>query len=291
MNHNYRPRKWLVITTVATAMITLLLIASSCFASRQHDIIFSVIGDVPRSEAEVGVLDEQIFNHNKISPAQFIVHVGDIKDGKSPCNEAVYESVATQLKEFAAPLFIIPGDNEWNDCIDPDPAAAWGYWTKHFMGFEENWQFNPIVCKQEQQPENFAFLVDGVTFIGLNLVGGRIHDKKEWDEKINMDIEWVAEQLSFASLKGAVIFAQANPDTNHIVFINGLRSTAREFGRPILFVHGDGHHWIHDDPWLEPNLVRVQVDKGGIADPLLVKIKQGNPIKFEFEREPFKGIQ
>ncbi len=38
----------------------------------------------------------------------------------------------------------------------------------------------------------------------------------------------------------------------------------------------------------EKNLARIQVDQGGIADPLQIRIKRGKPITFEIEREPFK---
>ena len=275
---------------VGIATIVLLIIWSY-ISGQSGAIIFSVMGDVPRSNAEVAILDEQIAQHNDLSPARFVVHVGDIKDGKSPCVETVYANVAAQLLNLDAPLFIIPGDNEWNDCIDPSPEAAWAFWTQHFLGFEDHWSFKPTVYRQGQQLENFAFTTDGFAFIGLNLVGGRIFEQAVRDEKIRLDVQWIDEQLARPKLAGAVIFAQANPDTNHIDFINGLRSAARKFGRPILFVHGDGHLWFHEDPWLEDNLSRIQVDKGGIADPVLITIKRGDPITFEFEREPFKGVQ
>jgi len=66
-----------------------------------------------------------------------VVHVGDIKGGGSPCNEAVYVKVSDMLSKAAAPVFILPGDNEWNDFVDPDPIPAWSHWKKHFMRFDQ----------------------------------------------------------------------------------------------------------------------------------------------------------
>ena len=38
-----------------------------------------------------------------------------------------------------------------------------------------------------------------------------------------------------------------------------------QFEKPILDLHGDGHRWIDDRPWAANNIMRVQVDQGGIA--------------------------
>ena len=40
---------------------------------------------------------------------------------------------------------------------------------------------------------------------------------------------------------------------------------AEQFEKPILYLHGDGHRWIHDRPGAAKNILRVQVDQGGIA--------------------------
>ncbi|MCH8068362.1 MAG: hypothetical protein IID16_03665 [Candidatus Marinimicrobia bacterium] len=50
-----------------------------------------------------------------------------------------------------------------------------------------------------------------------------------------------------------------------------------------------GHYWIYDYPWLAPNIIRIQVVKGGISDPLQVTIAQERPVRFEFERYPFRN--
>ncbi|MCH8012960.1 MAG: hypothetical protein IIA61_13615 [Candidatus Marinimicrobia bacterium] len=55
------------------------------------------------------------------------------------------------------------------------------------------------------------------------------------------------------------------------------------------YFFGDGHYWIYDYPWLAPNIIRIQVDKEGIADPLQVTIASERQVRFEFERYPFRN--
>lgn len=129
--------------------------------------------------------------------------------------------------------------------------------------------------------------MDDVLFLGLNLVGGRVHDPAIWKRKMEYDLDWVTMGFKNRNLSAAVIFAQANPGPDHALFMGGFRPVAREFGRPILFIHGDGHYWLLDQPWLEENITRVQVDKGGIADPLEVRIHLSDSVTFTFERNPF----
>ena len=122
----------------------------------------------------------------------------------------------------------------------------------------------------------------------MSLVGGKVHDQQVWNEKMKNDAVWINKHFRKNTLRAAVIFLQANPNQKHELFMTKFRDAAKRFARPILFIHGDGHRWIYDNPWLEPNIIRVQVDQGKIADPLQVTVIIGEKIKFEFEREPFK---
>ena len=251
-------------------------------------VIFSVMGDVPRSEAEKIILQEQISKHNRQSPAQFVFHVGDIKSGSTPCDENNYALVADYLKQLTVPVFIVPGDNEWNDC--KDPIQAWNYWEQYFMAFDQNWDVPFKVSRQDDYPVNNAFVQNEILFIALNLVGGRIHDQSEWNAMQQNAVDWIGQQLQRKRLLATVVLAQANPDEKHQLFMDQFLRLVENFSRPVLFIHGDGHVWLNDDPWLVPNLIRVQVDKGGIADPLQVTISGNKTKSFKFERFPFREI-
>ncbi len=250
-------------------------------------LVFAVMGDVPRSPTEDIVLQKQIEEHNKLSHAEFMVHVGDIKAGREPCDEAVYRKVAGYLLKLDIPVFIVPGDNEWNDC--DDPQVAWTYWQKYFMNFENHWQNIPQVVRQEKRPENFAFIRHNVLVMGINLVGGWVFDQAIWDSVLQDDAEWVEKQFAANAqhVGAAVVCAQANPKEKHRLFMKRFLSAAKKFAKPILFIHGDGHFWLYDDPWQEPNIVRVQIDKGGIAPPVQVIVNPAAEWPFRFNRTLF----
>lgn len=246
-------------------------------------VVFSVMGDVPYSAEEDVLLPKQIAELDRRS--RFIVHVGDIKGGASPCDEAVYEKVADMLRKSAAPVFILPGDNEYNDC--PDPADAWRRWARHFMAFDERWNHALPVMRQTARPENFAFVHRRVLFIGLNLVGGKVHDEKEWRDRQLDDLAWTRRCFDDAgdAVTSAVVFIHAKPNPTHAVFTGGFIPQAASFGKPLLLLHGDGHVWIHDRPFeAAPNVLRVQVDQGGKAPPLLVTVTHDADQPFLLDR-------
>lgn len=272
-----------ILKTLFSVIIITLIIG--CTEKRNEPLTFSVMGDVPRGEEENLIIQQQIDDFNANSNSEFMIHVGDIKAGSSPCDEEVYERVAGYLKKIKAPTFIVPGDNEWNDCDNPE--EAWKYWKKHFMKFEKHWPQLSNVERQKVRTENFAFIKNGVLLVGLNLVGGTVHDSLEWELRHNQCADWIDNQFrnNNDSVRAAVIFAQAQLNEKHTDFTNKFLKYCREFKKPVIFIHGDGHRWIYDNPWLEPNLIRIQIDKGGIAPPLEVTVGKNPDQIISFNRD------
>ncbi|MEJ7591734.1 MAG: hypothetical protein WKF77_09310 [Planctomycetaceae bacterium] len=250
----------------------------------QSRVTFYAMGDVPYTPAEDVLLPRQI---SELPPnAEFLVHVGDIKGGGTPCNEAVYIKVSGMLSKSEQPVFILPGDNEWNDCVDPDPIQAWSHWRKHFMRFDQRWQHDLPVFRQLEREENFSFVKNGVLFVGLNLVGGRIDDAAEWKQRHGECLDWVRHNLSqFGDeVSSLVIFGHAKPAAIHADFFDPFIADAQKFSKPILYLQGDGHRWIHDRPFAANNILRVQIDQGGIAPPLKIEVTDHQTEPFVFDR-------
>jgi VCBS repeat-containing protein len=245
-------------------------------------IIFSVTGDIPYTSDEISVFQVQIDEHDLYSPSEFLVHVGDIKSGGGTCSESYYSTAENILKSSVVPCFIVPGDNETTDCSNT--SQAWSYWTKHLLGIEKNWPCTPPVERQSSRPENFAFVSKGMLFIGINLVGGSNATSLQ-----NDDATWVSQQLSGKKslVRGAVIFAQAGPGSDRSTFNNQFVPAATSFGKPILYIHGDGHSWILDHPYSASNVTRVQVDNGGAALPVQVTATLSTSSMFQFDRTPW----
>lgn len=250
-------------------------------ADQSHVLLtFSAMGDVPYSPEESERLVEQVA---KIpAEADFVVHVGDIKKGDVPCLEPMYEQVATTLKQCRVPVFIIPGDNEWNDCFRPE--VAWQHWRRHLLKLDQHWMHGFDVARQEERDENFAFVHKQVLLIGVNLVGGRVLDKQAWQQRMVDDADWIDSQVEAhqPDVEAMVVFTHAGPGENQTVFFDRFEVAARRFGNPILLIHGDGHRWVYDRPFRARNVWRVQVDQGGIAPPVLVRVtERAEPFQFD----------
>ncbi len=252
-------------------------------------VTFYAMGDVPYKPEENILLPKQIAELP--DDAEFVIHVGDIKGGSAPCNEAVYNKVFGMLSQSVAPVFIIPGDNEWNDCTNP--VQAWKYWNKYFMRFDRHWQHRFPLFRQLEHEENFSFVKGNVLFVGLNIVGGRILDLAEWKQRHRDGFEWVRRNLhrSGADVSSLVFFIHANPNVFHSDFFDPFMKVAKEFKKPILLIHGDGHTWIYDRPFAAQNILRVQVDQGRIAPPLKVTITDDKSNPFQFDRRNGKPIK
>ena len=238
-----------------------------CFGCQKDNVpfTFSAIGDVPYTQQMSEELDSSIIEHNKSSTSSFLIHLGDIKSGSKPCLENIYKEVSDQLREFKTPVFIIPGDNEFNDC--ENPIEAFSLWNKYFLHFNEHWKVPWHNTYHEQHKENFSWVQKEVLFVGLNLVGGRVHDKTEWDNRLQSNADWIDKlaKENKGRLKAMVVFGHANMNKNpekFELFTKQFRATAKAFKKPILYLQGDGHTWIKDRPWLEENMLRVQVDAG-----------------------------
>ncbi|MDZ7360048.1 MAG: discoidin domain-containing protein [candidate division KSB1 bacterium] len=263
------------------------------FVSAQgQPLTFSAFGDIPYGSAEYALLQQQIADHNRYSPSALIVHIGDIMTGS--CDEKKYADVAGIMKNFAIPAYIVVGDNEYNDCGNPIQALA--HWKKYFLNFEENFCGAPATEHQSVRPENLAFVLDGVLFIGINLVGGDVHDLNEWSVRMQQDADWVSQQFQakVSQVRAAVVFAQAGPEgsANHRgPFFNQFRPAAAAFGKPILYIQGNTHAYKLAQPWPEKNITQLVVPQGNAEPPLQVTVTMDpNPLKaFIVKRNPWVG--
>ena len=96
----------------AAALIASLVTGSPALA-QDHFVLF---GDLQDSSAEGRERDAALIERiNSTGPA-FSVFIGDIKEGGSPCTDALFDAMRAVLDGHEAPLIYTPGDNEWTDC-------------------------------------------------------------------------------------------------------------------------------------------------------------------------------
>ncbi len=229
-----------------------------------QQIIFSATGDVPYGSGEVAPFQQQMTNHNKYSPAAFLVHVGDIISGSESCDESKYSNLANIMKTLAVPAYIAPGDNETVDCSKP--TSGYGFFLKYFNNYEQNFCSAAYTERQSARPENWAFTMNGVLFMGIDLVYGGTTAQKD-------AATWVTQQLQAkgSQVRAAAIFCHYAPNSGS-TFSTPFRAAAAAFAKPVLFLHGHGHSWSTSYPFPEKNIFRVQVNKGGSEDPVEVTV-------------------
>ena len=253
-------------------------------------IEFSVVSDVPYDAGEEPDLQQHVIDHNLFSPSTFLTHLGDLKPDELTCPESDYASAAGILGALAVPTFVVPGDNEWTDCSDQ--VQGFARWNSYFLGFEENFCGAPQVESQGARPENFAFVQNGVLFIGIHHVGGVNQDPVEQAARLQDDAAWVSQQLVArqAVVRAAVVFSHESPQVEP--FESLFRPAVVTFGKPVAYIHGDNRAWKFDSPFLEPNLTRIQLDRGTLAEPpvrVTVTMDPDPTLTFVAERDPWPG--
>ena len=269
-----------------------ILVALAGFSAAQAEpasVVFTAMGCGPYTvEAEVA-LARFVRLENETGSSSFLIHCGDIVTGKNKdWPESQYAKVAGLLGNGnEIPTFIVPGDNEWNDQTDPD--RHWAYWTKHFMSFDEKWEMphGTTVARQKERPENFSFTLNGVLFIGINHVGGLVHDKAEWKRRHAENARWVTSRFrAHRELsRAAVIFAQASAEKEAPEFLKSFQDAAGEYKRPILYLHADGHKWYVKKGHWAPNITHVQLDVvNAVFPPVQVEVTTDAKKPFRFDR-------
>ena len=241
---------------------------------------FWVIGDTPYSSGAAVALNE--YMNSVPDSVQFVVHVGDIwSSANSNPTLSDYQSVANILLQSSKPVFIIPGDNETTNTSNY--SLAYQEWLATFQNFDQHWTGGSQVTHQAYRPENFAFVTNGVLYLGIDLTDPAAKGSSA------DDLAWI--QANFAACKDevscAVIFAQAAPSNGGASFETGLVTAAQDFADPILYVQGDLHKWSIDVPYAAaPNLERVVIAATGNSkdsQPLLVSVDPTQPWPFTFD--------
>ena len=258
--------------------------ASALAWAENAEMSFGAMGDGPYSPAEWPVFARQIYDEGADERTDFLIFLGDIVRGVDELPEWYYSGVAGLMKSSRIPMYVVVGDNEWNDLIDPDKHFA--LWRKYFERMYESFPERPFTHAQMKQPDNFAFVHKGVLVIGLNLPGGTIQDADEWKRRHVHNVEWVNQCLEAYGdeVRAMVVCAQATPKLKHETFFGPFTKLVKDWGKPTLYIHGDGHTYEVHPEWRANNITRVQVDQVGKADPLMVTVTTDKDEPFRFDR-------
>jgi len=266
------------------------------------ELSFYVMSDTPHSQHDMDLLEKQLVSFDTNS-ATFVVHLGDVGLARvTQCVRQEYIDASELFAKSNLPMFIIPGNNDWNDC--PNPESSWYFWRYYFARFDEN-NFDlpmdfPEVYRQVTRDENFAFIHHGVLFIGIHLVDGNVQSESEWLIRIQENVAWTQENLHSRAdeYRSVVILGHAPPNSKVFDYffpvIDDLHDlTQGEFGnadtkwkKPVLYLHANkgGMERVVYRPYPDraPAFEAVELPMGGVADPTRVTVKFG-PHPFSFE--------
>lgn len=266
-------------------LLAILLILNLGITAFAGSVSFGAMGDGPREGDDWPRLAQQVFDEGQDGDTSLLLHLGDITRGTATLPEWYYAGVATLLKSCENPVYVVPGDNEWNDL--ENPAEGWAFWTEYFQKFETHWAGRAIKTQhQDEHPANLVFQEDHVLFIGLNLVGGTIHDRAEWKSRHALCVAWIEKHLKLAddSVSAVVVFFQAAPSLKHRDFFKPVMSVIKNFGKPVMLLHGDHHAFEWEPAYRVANCTRVQVDQVSKAPPLKITVAESGDEPFSYDR-------
>lgn len=243
---------------------------------------FYVIGDVPYYPYQEKELNTQL--KNLPEDAEFLVHVGDLRKAdkhiRAICRQEEYRKVEQILRQSHAPVFVILGDNDWNDCRNMDEARE--FWKNEFDEYDKrHWNHTFQVERQPGRNDNFAFVHKKTLFVGLNLVNGEVRDPTEWRTRLADQVKWMRQLvLDYnATQEGVgrvVLFGHANPVAAHNAFFQPLDRFIRDelhHSIPMLYINGDGHRWRYEPSFRKHrSFLRIMVRGGTSEPPLRVEV-------------------
>lgn len=291
-------------------------------AGAKNPLTLAVIGDTPYGAEQIEQFPTLVEDINDDPKVRLVVHVGDVKDGSSPCTDERLELSRDLYETFKDPFVLTPGDNEWTDCHRP---AAGGFLpTERLEAVRDIFYPRPgralggrpmHVLTQAEEPgfgafvENQLWMRSQVVFSTVHVVGSnnglapwfggaeteqqRELRLQEYRSRLAADLAWLDRTFATAQRRGArgvVVAMQANTfvgSRQGFEEINArISELARGFAGPVLLLQGDTHEYLVDQPLPEaPNVTRIVVEGETAEEWLRLRIDPRTEQLFSWTRE------
>jgi hypothetical protein len=166
----------------------------------------------------------------------------------------------------------------FTDC--PNPTQAFEFWYQYILGFETKHWVTPSWNISRQTPdysENFAFLQKNVLFIGINVVGGIVHDQTEWDSRLDANVQWINKTVNAFNdtFETLVVLGHSDPEIDiNESFYTPFFTMVSGYSQKVIYMHRN----LGVEAWnVEPEYnsipnVDVVVVEGSLWPPMWVQI-------------------
>ncbi len=300
-------------------ILGLLASVAASLPARAATFSFAALGDTPYVLPEDFERFARLITRINAARPAFTIHVGDIKPGNTRCSDEHYAKIGEMFATFEQPLIYTPGDNEWTDCHRADNG---GYDPiERLAKLREQFFANPAQSlgrekialeTQSADPRHAVYIENrrweraGVLFATLHVVGSNNNLQRdqtavnEYLARNAANLAWMAATFARAreqNAKAMVLAFQAELGWEHDGFddrrsgfndtLNALRRHAREFGKPVLIVHGDRHRFVVDKPLRQNrqliyNVTRLMVFGDADVHGVMVNVNTDDPDVFSF---------
>ncbi|MFB1487635.1 MULTISPECIES: metallophosphoesterase [unclassified Thiocapsa] len=284
-----------------------LLVLLSASSVRAEALRFFAAGDLPYFDAETEQL-RALFDTAEAEGTPFLIHVGDIKSGSSPCTDVNLDAVADLFRARTVPVLYTPGDNEWTDCHREgagakDPRERLARVREVFYGDPGVLRLDRLgVVRGEgadavEYPENYVFMRDGVLVVSVHVVGSNNGDAPddpaavaEFEARDAANVRLLRQATALAAERDAnamVIvfhanpqFEKARPGRGFVRLHRALAELMDAYPGPVLAIHGDTHRFKHDRPLIDPatgepfeRFVRIEVPGSPVVGGVWISVE------------------
>ena len=251
-------------------------------AASAAQFAFGAFGDVPYNRDEEPQLAAIVAEMNRERLA-FAIHVGDFKDSRTECSDALFLERRETFALSHHPFFYTPGDNEWVDCrrarwAPRDPLERLAKLREIFFTRDSSLGQRALAAERQAAsgfPENMRWTVESVVFATINVPGPNNHQSAmpaESKRRTAAVLDWLREAFRTARERKApavVIATQANlftGNSGYAAIVKTLAAESQRYDGEVLVVHGDTHLYKFDKPLVDPdtgravqNVTRVEV--------------------------------
>jgi hypothetical protein len=157
------------------------LLALGLGCAQAQSFSFGLWGDMPYHKAGDEPKIPALIQSINQSDIAFSLYDGDIKDGETPCSDALYASALDMFSQLRQPVIYLPGDNEWTDCHRTsngsyDALERLDYLRKTLYPTPASLGQRTLPLTHQGKPgekfyENVRFSHQGIVFAGFNMPG------------------------------------------------------------------------------------------------------------------------